>query len=58
MLLIKDVLDRNKNYPSEANEKALNEVFKIVVEKIDVPAPKDKVKFLNTLIKDYIVLTR
>ncbi len=58
MLLIKDVLDRNKNYPSEANEKALNELLKIVLEKTDLPVPKNKVQFLNTLIKDYIVLTR
>jgi len=40
------------------DEKDLNEILKIFLGKTDLPAPKDKVKFLNSLIKDYILLKR
>lgn len=58
MLLIKETLDRATKYPNESHKAAFNELIKKIEEQLDVTAPKNKVTFINTLIKDYVSLTR
>lgn len=59
IILIKQVLDRNRKYNNDAHHDAMVELANIMATKLDVsPVPADKVTFLRTLIKDYIVLTR
>lgn len=59
IILIKQVLDRNRKYNNDAHHDALVDLANIMANKLDVtPVPSDKVTFLRTLIKDYIVLTR
>lgn len=59
MLLVKTVIERVRQYPNQAHYEALN----LLVEKIKgqmnlKETPRDKVEFLKTLLKDYIILTR
>lgn len=59
MLLIKTTLNRFNRYPNDAHRTALNEVLKIVMEKLQIQQrPKQPIQFLKTIINDYIVLTR
>lgn len=59
MLLIKNILTRFRNYPNEAHRTAVRDATKKCVDILELDAmPKDKVGFLKTLIRDYIVLTR
>ena len=58
MLLIKETLERNKQFPNENHTKALNLLVKKIEEKLGIVSPKDKITFLNTLIKDFVSLTR
>lgn len=58
MILVKTVLDRLKKYPNPAHQEALNALVNKIIVELDVPMPKNKIVFLNTLLKDYIVLTR
>lgn len=58
MLLIKETLER---YLLIRN-KSHNDAFLLLIQKIEgqlgIAAPKDKVQFLRTLIKDYVSMTR
>ncbi len=59
MLLVKSVITRYNRYPNEAHAKAVNEVLKIIMKKLQiVKRPKRPIKFLKTILNDYIVLTR
>ena len=60
MLFIKSTIDRVAKYPNKSHKEALNELVKKAMEVLggNVPTPQNKVGFLNTLINDYIVLTR
>jgi uncharacterized RDD family membrane protein YckC len=59
MLLVKSVIDRYKEFGNEAHRKALNETAQILKERLKIDSvPKNKVEFLNQVIKDYIVMTR
>lgn len=59
MLLIKNVISRYKNYPNEAHQGAVRDTVKRCMDLLDIrEVPKDKIGFLKTLIRDYIVLTR
>ncbi len=59
MLLIKNSIDRVKKYPNNANKKFVLKLVDKVAKKLHVEeVPKNKIKFLRTLLKDYIVLTR
>ena len=59
MLLIKGVIARCSKYQNPAHQEALNELVQTVCDKLDLQEePRDKIKFLKTLIRDYIVLTR
>lgn len=59
MLLIKGVIARCSTYNNPAHQKALNDLVERVCRQLELTViPKDKVNFLKTLIRDYIVLTR
>ena len=58
MLLIKTSIDRLRKYPNEAHKKVILELASKASDQIGVQAPKNKVKFLQTLLQDYIVITR
>lgn len=59
MLLIKSALNRYSEFKNQAHGKVISEVVKKVKEKLDIiEEPKNKVEFLKTLLRDYIVLTR
>ncbi len=59
MLFIKKSLERERRYPNQAHKKAIKELSDHVSEQLNIsPIPKDRSKFLRTLINDYIVLTR
>jgi uncharacterized RDD family membrane protein YckC len=59
MLLVKEVLDRFKKYPNDSHTQVIETLVNMLVEKLAVnKVPKDKVKFLNILLADYIFITR
>lgn len=59
MLLIKNAIERTKIHPNESNKKLIHEITIKVKEKLKISEePKDKIKFLRTILHDYIVLTR
>jgi len=59
MLLLKESLDRLKKYKNPAHWKAIDELTQKVAEALEIEVPKkDKVKFLENVLRDYIVLTR
>lgn len=59
MLLIKKVTDRYQRYFNPAHQKALNQATEKVAQVLDIPVPKDqRMEFLRTVLRDYIVLTR
>ncbi len=59
MLLIKHLIARYRQYPNPAHAKAVNEAAAYLVQLLDIQEiPRDKIEFLKTLIRDYIVLTR
>lgn len=59
MLLIKGVIARCSKYPNPAHQQAVSDLVEKVCRKLEIAViPKDKINFLKTLIRDYIVLTR
>jgi uncharacterized RDD family membrane protein YckC len=59
MLLVKEVLSRFKKYPNDAHKETLELLAKTLFVTLSLnKTPKDKVKFLNTLLTDYIFITR
>lgn len=58
MILVKEVIRRNVKYPNETQQEALNLLVNKICSELKIKEPKDKKKFLNTLLKDYIILTR
>lgn len=59
MLLIKNVISRYKRYPNDAHKSAIMETVRRCMDLLEITeVPKDKIGFLKTLIRDYIVLTR
>ncbi len=59
MLLVKKALQRYQNFPNEAHRTAIRELVAILEERTGlIPKEQDKLAFLETLIRDYIVLTR
>lgn len=59
MLLIKQSIERYSKYKNQAHKEAIFELVDVVRQKLGVEEqPKNKIKFLKILIKDYIVLTR
>ncbi len=59
MLLIKHLLTRYRQFPNPAHAKAVNEAVAHLTDILHIEEkPQDKIEFLKTLIRDYIVLTR
>lgn len=59
MLLLKQALERFEKYKNDAHSETIAELSKRMAEELELKeVPEDKSKFLKTLIKDYIVLTR
>ncbi|MBK7871158.1 MAG: RDD family protein [Saprospiraceae bacterium] len=59
MLLIKHLIARYRQYPNPAHEQAVDEAVVHLTTLLDISdKPKNKIEFLKTLIRDYIVLTR
>jgi len=59
MLLIKNIIAREKKYRNVAHTQVINELVTKLMDILDlVERPKNKIEFLKTLIRDYIVLTR
>jgi uncharacterized RDD family membrane protein YckC len=59
MILIKSALTRLNRYPNKAHKKLVHNLCHKCVDLLNLEeVPKDKIKFLNALLQDYIVLTR
>ncbi|MFZ6051993.1 RDD family protein [Halocola ammonii] len=59
MLLIKQTVDRFDKHKNEAHRDTVRELSERMAEQLELDEmPKEPKKFLKTLIKDYIVLTR
>ncbi len=59
MLLIKTIIARYRTHRNEAHQKVVNELVLNLRNQLDIAEhPTDKIGFLKTLIRDYIVLTR
>lgn len=59
MLLIKSIISRYQNFTNPAHQKIIAELVQNLKNQLDIQKPiKDKIHFLKTLIRDYIVLTR
>lgn len=59
MLLVKQTLNRYRTHPNDAHRHAIQALYKKMCDLLGVAGtPKDKVGFLKTLLRDYIVLTR
>lgn len=59
VLLMKQTLERYKQFRNEAHREALSMLVEKLTALLELPQPPaDKEKFVRTVIKDYIVLTR
>ena len=59
MLLIKNTIDRVSKHPNEANKQLAKDLIVKTADVLGIDViPKNRMKFLKTLLKDYIVLTR
>ncbi len=58
MLIVKETIERSTKNPNYAHQKALELLVKKMEKELTLEAPKDKILFLKTLLKDYVVLTR
>lgn len=59
IILIKNSIDRYNKYRNKAHKDAIILLTKNISKKLGIEEPgQDQIKFLKTLIKDYIVLTR
>lgn len=59
MLVVKNTLERSKRYANSAHQKALGVLAERMTDILGLPAkPADDIRFLKTLVSDYVVLTR
>lgn len=59
MLMIKTVIERSQDYQNDGHVAALNELVERLRELLGIRnTPPDKIAFLKTLLRDYIILTR
>ncbi len=59
MLLIKNIIARYRSYPNQAHQEVVNQLVEKLQQELDInEIPRNKIEFLKTLIRDYIVLTR
>lgn len=59
MIFVKTVLARHQKYPNQAHEAVVEDLVTHLMPLLDIEQrPMNRVEFLKTLLKDYIVLTR
>ncbi len=59
MLIIKQILNRYQRHPNDAHRSILNDLVSRLCKQLDIQTPPaNKIEFLKTLIRDFIVLTR
>lgn len=59
MLLVKNVLNRYQNWQNPAHADAIRNTVSVICQRLGIEEPNgNKIEFLKTLIRDYIVLTR
>jgi len=59
LLMIKTVMDRYKSFPNNGHREALFSLSKKIGDRLEISdIPQNRVNFLNTLIRDYVMLTR
>lgn len=59
MLTIKSVISRYRKHHNEAHEEVLEQLVKRLQDLLNISQiPGSKIEFLQTLLRDYIVLTR
>ncbi len=59
VLLIKNLLSRHKTWRNAAHTEAVQLAVQIICKELDIAPPQgNKIEFLKTLVRDYIVLTR
>lgn len=59
MLLIKNTIARYRAFPNRAHDRVVDELINRLRSILDInEEPRDRIEFLKTLIRDYIVLTR
>ena len=59
MLLIKNTIARYRAFPNQAHDRVVDELVNRLRSLLDInEEPRDRIEFLKTLIRDYIVLTR
>jgi uncharacterized RDD family membrane protein YckC len=59
MLLIKSIITRSRLYRNKAHREVVNDLVLRLKDELDLEKiPPNKIEFLKTLIRDYIVLTR
>jgi len=59
MLLIKTIITRYRKHRNQAHREVINDLVQNLTKRLDIlEPPKNKIEFLKTLIRDYIVLTR
>jgi uncharacterized RDD family membrane protein YckC len=58
MLIVKETLQKHQKHNNFAHQNALDLLTAKMEYELELEAPKNKTKFLKTLLKDYVVLTR
>jgi uncharacterized RDD family membrane protein YckC len=59
MLVIKSIISRYRKHRNKAHQEVVDELVSNLSRQLDIiETPRDKIGFLKTLIRDYIVLTR
>jgi len=58
LMIVKETLHRHSRFNNEAHEKSLNLLADQLQKQLGIKAKTDKRKFLQTLLQDYVVLTR
>ncbi len=59
MLLVKQVLNRQRTHSNKAHKDVVDQLVSKLCQELDIKlATQDKIGFLKTLLRDYIVLTR
>ena len=58
MLLIKETSDRLKKHRNDGHKKAATLIIDKICKQLQINTPKNQTLFLDTLVKDYVVLTR
>ncbi len=59
MLLIKNIISRYRKHQNKAHKQVVEELVARIRQQLDIAEiPRDRIAFLKTLIRDYIVLTR